>query len=142
MLNKPWEYCDLWDNESQFCDWLRNKLRDIWSDYPVRTNFKESMMIRVDDDMKAKYGLHPRTQKAGQCSYCKGLFKKPDLEVDHIIGEASLKNTLEAMSYLDHLLCPTSNMQLVCKSCHGIKTYAERYRPPAMQVLRFPLFQL
>lgn len=128
MLNKPWEYCDLWDNETQFCDWLRNKFRDIWSDYPVRTNFKASMLVPVNDELREKYGLHPRTRKAGQCVYCKNLFKSTDLEVDHIKGEASFKNVLEIVSYLDHLLCEIDNMQLVCKKCHGIKTYAERYQ--------------
>lgn len=127
MLNKPWEYSDLWDNESQFLEWLRGQLRQIWKDYPVRTTFKDSMCLPVNDKMREAYGLHARTQKAAQCVFCKSWFAKSKLEVDHIIGESSMTSVLEIISYLDHLMCSPDNMQLTCKPCHKIKTYAERF---------------
>ena len=96
-------------------------------DYPVRTEFKESRCVPVDDDMREKYGLHKRTQKAAQCVHCMNWFPKSKVEVDHIIGESSLKTVDDIITYLDHLMCDPENMQLSCKPCHKIKTYAERY---------------
>ena len=127
MLNKPWEYTDFWDNESQYLTWLRGQLRQIWSDYPVRVIFKDEQCIEVTPKMREDYGLHRMTKKAAQCVFCLNWFAKSKLEVDHIVGESSLTSVLEVVSYLDHLQCSPDNMQLVCKPCHKIKTYAERF---------------
>jgi hypothetical protein len=127
MKNKPWEFCDLWDNESQFLGWLRGQLRQIWSDYPVRTTFKSGACKPVNDAMRIKYGLHKQTKNAGQCVFCAQWFPMSKLEVDHIIGEGTMTSIDHVDSYLDHLMCKPDNMQLTCKPCHKIKTYAERY---------------
>lgn len=127
MINKPWEYCDLWNNESQFLTWVRGQLRQIWKDYPVRIEFKDSKCVTVTDAMREKYGLHRQTRKAAECVFCKEWFAKSKLEVDHIVGESELTSISHIDSYLDHLMCTPDNMQLTCKPCHKIKTYAERY---------------
>lgn len=127
MINKPWEYSDFWNNESEYLTWLRGQLRQIWSDYPVRVEFKEAQCVKVTPEMRERYGLHRQTKKAAQCVFCENWFAKSKLEVDHKVGESSLKSVLEVVSYLDHLQCSTDNMQLACKPCHKIKTYAERY---------------
>lgn len=127
MQNKPWEYCDLWDTKAQFLEWLRGQLRNIWQDYPVRTTFKEDACVPVTEKMREVYGLHRQTKKAAQCVFCLNWFPKSKLEVDHIIGESKLTEVEDIVTYLDHLMCSPKNMQLTCKPCHKIKTYAERY---------------
>jgi len=126
MKHRPWEYSDVWDNQSQFLTWLRGQLRQVWSAYPVRTEHKDSMCVKVTPELREKYGLHRQTKKAGACSFCKKLFPKSKLESDHIIGNARLTQMDDIDSYLDHLLCSPNNLQLVCKSCHKIKSYSER----------------
>lgn len=126
MKNKPWEYSEAWDNQAQFLTWLRGQMRLIWSAYPVRTEHKDAMCVTVTPAMKATYGLHRQTKKAGQCVFCKHWFAKSKLETDHIIGNARLTQMDDVDSYLDHLLCSPTNFQLVCKPCHKVKSYAEK----------------
>lgn len=124
---KPWEWSDVWDNESQFLVWLRGQLRQIWSDYPVRVTFKEEQCVAVTEEMREKYGLHRQTKKAAQCVHCKNWFAKSKLEVDHIVQAGSMTKMEDVERYLmEGLLCSPLNMQLTCKPCHKIKSYAER----------------
>lgn len=125
MRNRPWEYTDVWKNQSEFMNWLRGQLRQIWSDYPVRIEHKDSMCVRVTPALRVKYNLHPSTKWAGQCVFCKGWFPKSKMQSDHIKGNAKMTQMDDIDSYLDHLLCPPSNLQLVCVPCHKIKSYAE-----------------
>ena len=126
-LNKPWEWCDLWDNESQFLAWLRGQLRQIWMDYPVRIEFKESKCVPVTPALRKRFNLHGSTRMIAECVHCHQWFPKTKLEVDHIVGESSLKSMEDIVNYLNHLMCSPDNMQLSCVPCHKIKTYAERY---------------
>ena len=127
MKNRPWEYSDFFATEAEFLGWLRGQLRQIWSDYPIRVEFKNDKCVRVDQALRDKYNLSKQTKYAAECVFCHNWFPKSKLEVDHIIGESSLTSIEHTESYLDHLMCPPTNMQLTCKPCHKIKTYAERY---------------
>lgn len=127
MKNKPWEYSDFWASESEFLGWLRGQLRQIWMDYPIRIEFKNNQCVRVNTAMRQRYGLSGNTKYAAACVFCNDWFPKSKLEVDHILGESSLRSIEDVQSYLDHMMCPESNMQLTCKPCHRVKTYAERY---------------
>ena len=49
------------------------------------------------------------------------------MEVDHKQQAGALGKTPESVGvWLFDLLCSTDNMQLLCKSCHKIKSYADR----------------
>lgn len=51
---------------------------------------------------------------------------KSYLEVDHIEGNVSLKNWEDVLPFIQHLCTDKSNMQLVSKEAHKIKSYAEK----------------
>ena len=123
---KPWTYCDAWDNQSQFLTWLRGQLRQVWSDYPARVEFKENKCIPVTEEMRDKYGLHRQTKKAAQCVFCNGWFAKSKLEVDHIVQVGSMRSMDEVEQFIMGLLCSPQNMQLTCKACHKVKSYSEK----------------
>jgi hypothetical protein len=69
-----------------------------------------------------------RTVWKVKCDRCGWYHRTNEIEVDHIKGEHSLK-TLEDMSsfVLSILDVTTKDLQVLCKPCHRIKTYGERY---------------
>lgn len=126
----PWEWSDVWNTKGAFISWLRGQLRSIWKDYPVRIEFIDESCLAVTSEMREKYNLHRQTKKAGQCVFCKQWFAKSKLEVDHIIpvtAGGSLTELEDIERYLmEGLLCGKDNMQLACKPCHKIKSYADK----------------
>lgn len=126
-MNKPWEETDIWKNESQYLTWLRGQFRKIWMDFIPKNEFISEKCFKVGADEKALYGLHPRTKNAGKCVFCNQIFGKSKLQVDHKIPAGSMLCYGDAPDYLLNLLCSKSNMQLTCKPCHDIKTYADRH---------------
>jgi len=122
----PWEETDVWDNESQYLTWIRGQLRQIWSDWPLKNEFKDSMCVDVTPEMRDKYHLHKQTKKAAQCVFCKQWFAKSHLQVDHIADAGSIKNQSSVGEFLSRLLCSKSNMQLTCPPCHKIKSHCTR----------------
>lgn len=126
-MNKPWEETNFWKNESQYLTWLRGQFRKIWMDFIPKNEFINSSCHKVDADEKALHGLHPRTKTAGKCVFCHHIFGKSKLQVDHKIPAGSMLTYGEAPAYLLRLLCSKDNMQLTCKPCHDIKTYADKH---------------
>jgi hypothetical protein len=125
----PWEECpDVWKTQSEYFVWLRGQLRGIWSDYPVRTTFKEESCREVTPEEKEAKKFHPSTKKVGQCTFCKEWMAKSKLEVDHKIPSDGCTNFVEAEKFLWYCARPSrEDMQLACDPCHKIKTYSERY---------------
>ena len=124
---KPWEETDVWKNESQYLTWLRGQFRKIWMDFIPKNEFLSENCRPVNDHERSMYGLHPRTKKAGKCTFCSQILGKSKLQVDHITPAGSMRTYAEAPSYLLRLLCSKDNMQLICKPCHEIKTYADKH---------------
>ena len=119
---EPWEaYPDVWPTKAKFFSWLRGALRRaVWSHYPGRIKFKNAHCGSPPE------GYTGRAKSGAYCSISGEWANKSSLEVDHIKGEASLKEWSDVESFVRHL-CPTDdNMQLVTKNAHKVKTYAER----------------
>jgi hypothetical protein len=63
----------------------------------------------------------------GKCAECFGIFRQNELEVDHIqqASKKPLSNDIDG--FLKALVFVTfDDLQLICKPCHKIKSYAER----------------
>lgn len=124
---KPWEECDVWSNQSQFYTWLRGKLREIWKDNPVRITFKKEKLRPVTPEERTKKIFHSSTKNVGECQFCHEWFAGSKLEVDHIEQAGKCNDFDQAIQFLEGVaFVPKSNMQLACKPCHKIKSYAER----------------
>lgn len=64
-----------------------------------------------------------------KCSMCKGEFKQKDVQVDHVVPVVPPDKTIQDMSYdeiVDRIFCDLNNLQVLCKSCHDIKTKEEK----------------
>lgn len=101
--------------------WLRGHFRRIWSRYPVKIEFKKN------NSYPPPIGYTGRAKKMGTCALCKEEnIAISKLEVDHISTVGSFNSKETAFEWFWDLLCEESNMQLVHKECHKIKSYSDR----------------
>ena len=114
-------YPDIWETKGVFFVWLRGSLRRaIWEKFPIKLKFKNTNCQPVPE------GIQTRAKSGAYCALSGEWIGKSNLEVDHIIGNASLRDWGDFESYVLHLLATDDNMQLVGKEAHKIKSYAER----------------
>ena len=128
IMTKPWEETNAWKTPAQFYAWVRGQLRRGWSDYPLRTEFKNESCRPVTKEEKDAKKFHTSTKTVGQCVFCKDWFPKSKLEVDHKTPSGGCTSHEEAEQFLWYCMgASKEDFQLSCKPCHKIKTYAERY---------------
>lgn len=130
MQKKPWETQEgrkIWKSEAKYWDWVRGSLRKLWSDYPVRKEWKATQMRPVTPEERAIKKFHPSTKNVGVCHYCNESFPASRLEVDHVVSSGGCKNKEEAEEFLWYCGGGTGDdWVLACKPCHKVKTYADR----------------
>lgn len=122
----PWEdQHSIWKTQSAYFSWLRGGLRRMWARHPMSIKFKNSKCrpARPHDPISA------RVKSVGECARCNKIFAKSHLEVDHMIPVGSLQSWDDVGPFVKRLLgCSSEHLRLVCKSCHGIITAAERFQ--------------
>lgn len=118
----PWElYPKIWKTKSEFFVWLRGNLRRaVWETYPPKIQFKNENCLPPPSDYVG------RARSGTRCALSGAWTSKSMLEVDHIVGNASLKDWDDLLSFVQHLCANSENLQLVSKEAHRIKSYAER----------------
>lgn len=120
--------------ESKFFAWVRSGLRQgIWNKHPIKLDMLKTQRRKIKNP-------RPNPRKGSElvwgydCSLCDGQFTAPNVEVDHKVGEMKLTSIDDLVSYFKSLVMVTpQDLQIVCKECHGIKTYAERYGVSELQ---------
>lgn len=118
----PWEkYPEIWKTKAAFFTWLRGGLRRaIWEKYPPKIKFKN------DTCKKPPESYTGRAKSGDYCALSGEWIAKSYLEVDHIVGNVSLRDWEDVLPFIQHLCTNSDNMQLVSKEAHKIKSYAER----------------
>ena len=61
-----------------------------------------------------------------ECCECEGIFPSKEVEVDHIIPAGSLKTYDDLPGFVERMFVEADGFQVLCKSCHQLKTNAER----------------
>lgn len=107
--------------EKQMLTILRSSVRKSWMQSPVRLlKLELARLPDLDPKTRTKWYCH--------CEHCKNKFKMDDVEVDHISGEHPLLTLGDIEKFARSILDVTlDDLQIFCKTCHDIKTYAERY---------------
>lgn len=75
---------------------------------------------------RAYKGKNKRQRWEYQCNKCKGWFKSDEVNVDHVEPAGSLNNAQDLPAFVETLFCEVDNLQVLCKSCHDVKTKLEK----------------
>lgn len=122
MTKKLWEkdYTP-WKTEAQFLAWIRGGLRRLWARHPVKNELKRRNRVRLPNEKG-------REVWQLKCDKCKTYHVQAQVQVDHKKPNHTFTDMAHLGAFARSLLdVDIKDLQLLCKECHGIKTYAERY---------------
>lgn len=127
---RPWEdRHSIWKNEQQFLQWLRGKVRSIWTDHPVRNGYLDEKTERKPIGRKTVNNPNGQLVNAIPCEICGCWVKKSkpkgqrtaDYNVDHLIGGEGFTNSEEFFEWMTRQLWVTSDcIRTLCTPCHKV----------------------
>lgn len=109
---------------------VRGAVRKAWMRSPVKLSLSMKNAVHVEDVPKH---LHPKRLTKNskwlyQCAIGGDWHIGSNIVYDHIIGEHSCKSYEDFKGFCKSILdVGWSDLQQLCKACHDIKTYSERY---------------
>jgi len=108
---------------------VRSAIRKTFSRSAIYKDFLESKKI--------EWYAGKRRRVSYMCNHCKAKYSKKDIQVDHIvpIGHGVYNSLKDAYRYSVLVFCDASNLQVLCKPCHKLKTAEERANPSFHNVL-------
>lgn len=127
-MMEPWtEHKNIWPTEAKFMSWVRGGIRaGLWKKHPVKLEFLKKhtiMMVNTNPRSMKRFPL----VKGGRCALCGALHSMKDIEVDHLTGNHSLRSMDDLRAFIEAMIMVRfEDLQLVCKSCHKIKSHAEK----------------
>lgn len=116
-------------SEKDFMSDWRLGVRELWSVSTLKRTAHSERYILVENKNPKSMKRFPMV-KRWKCEICLGLFSKDETELDHVLGENPCRTFSDAADFLHSIALPRNkaDLQVLCKECHGIKTYAERYK--------------
>lgn len=75
---------------------------------------------------RAYKGPNKRQRFEYQCNACKLWFAEKHINVDHREPAGSLNCAQDLPGFVERLFCEIDNLQVLCESCHNIKTKEEK----------------
>lgn len=105
--------------ESAFWSFIRSALRQKSRWWKPITECK--MKAR-----RAYKGPSKRQKFEYQCNSCKEWFPEKQINVDHIKPAGSLNCKEDLAGFVERLFCELDNLQVLCESCHDVKTKLEK----------------
>jgi 5-methylcytosine-specific restriction endonuclease McrA len=105
--------------ESAFWSFIRSALRQKSRWWKPITECK--MKAR-----RAYKGPSKRQKFEYQCNSCKLWFPEKQINVDHIKPAGSLNCKEDLAGFVERLFCELDNLQVLCESCHDVKTKLEK----------------
>lgn len=125
---KPWEtYPHIWRTEASFLSFLRGGIRRyLWSKNPVKLEFEKESTVKIPNDNPKSMKKFPLVN-GFKCESCGGLFKSNQVQCDHRTGEHALRSMDDLQTFVEGIVfVRKEDLQMLCKQCHDVKTYAER----------------
>lgn len=62
-----------------------------------------------------------------KCNICNNIFPNKDVRVDHKIPVVCpIAGYIDYNTYIDRLFCGVENLQVLCTTCHDLKSYNEK----------------
>lgn len=78
---------------------------------------------------KTEKRINPASKRLAQfylCAGCAGEFPAKEISIDHIHPVVGPDGFTTWDEYVNRMYCEADNMQALCRTCHGIKTKAEK----------------
>ena len=101
----------------------------MYGRYPVKYSALKAACKDVYTGVDYKSGPRKgegKTVKMYTCAICKEDHRAVDVQVDHIKPAGSLKTHEDLVTFVPNLFCGLDGLQVLCKTCHDIKTKEER----------------
>lgn len=125
-MSLPWlEFPNVWKTQSAFMSWMRGGIRaGLWNKNPIKLEFLKEKRVRIKNPsptgrVAEVWGQH--------CVLCDCDIPTKEAQVDHISGKNSLKTLDDIQEFiLSIATISKDDLQIVCKPCHKIKSYAEK----------------
>jgi len=108
--------------QGRFKGFITSALRTATQRWPPKFEaLKAALLGRKVNEKTGKLAQH------FECAKCKQAFVSKDVQVDHKKPVVDPKKGFENWeTYIDRLFCETSNLQVLCKPCHKVKTAKEK----------------
>jgi len=108
-------------SEKALCSAIRSAIRGVWMKHETKLAY---LYERTVPDMNP----NTRTKWLIQCECCGEMFKLGDVEINHRKGENQLLSFEDVLPFTKSILGVGFNdIEVLCKDCHSIQTYSERY---------------
>lgn len=108
-------------SEKALCSAIRSAIRSVWLKHDTKLAY---LYERTIPDMNP----NTRTKWLIQCESCGEMFKLSDVEVNHLRGENQLLSFEDVLPFTQSILgVGYDDIEVLCKDCHAIQTYSERY---------------
>ncbi len=105
--------------ESSFWSFIRSALRN-------KSRFWKPVTLCKQNAKRKYVGPNKRQKFEYQCNKCKGWFADKNIQVDHKIPAGSLNCAQDLPGFVERLFCEVDNLQVLCSTCHGVKTQKEK----------------
>lgn len=106
-------------SEAKFWSFLRSNIRRASSKWPPIYEAKAAARRPNESSNK-------RLKWEYQCAKCGGWFPDKEVSVDHTVPVGTLKCWEDLPGFCERLFCSSEGLQVLCSTCHGIKTAEER----------------
>lgn len=120
--------------EAAFWGFLRGVLREGCQRWPPHVR-------HALNDARFEYrGSNPKQKWVYQCAQCGQMFKRTEVQVDHVEACGTLKSFAELPGFAERMFCEKDGLRVVCKPCHKEKTAEEAAaRKPPTEDEQLPL---
>lgn len=122
-MKKMWGKNSVWKTEAQFWTWLRGGIRRaVWNRHPNK------ILLINQERFKAPIGKQQNEVWCLTCAMCNNIYRQGDCQVDHINPAGSFKSVDDIQTFILNIaFVEIEDLRILCKSCHSVVTYAERY---------------
>ena len=107
---------------SKLKSWLISGLRRMTMRYPPRNDALRA--AKTEKKINEKTG---RMAQHYRCAGCKEEFPAKGVVADHILPVVCPhKGFVDWNTYIERMFCPVDKWQIICRSCHDVKTQREK----------------
>jgi 5-methylcytosine-specific restriction endonuclease McrA len=104
--------------------WLIPKLRNIARMWPEKNKARDKAKVRVEIGKFQNGNTEYRTMF--KCAGCGDNFSREESHTDHVEAVVDpATGFVDWNTYIERLFCDSSNLQILCISCHTSKSISE-----------------